>query len=108
VQTDRTDALVTKRADGTVAIALWNYAPPGAGGAARTFQISLKGSARFRVEIVDPDHGSALGTWRAMGSPAFPTREQYEQLRRAAVSTLKLATPTFSLPAHGLALVEVD
>jgi len=108
VQTDRTDALVTKRADGTVAIALWNYAPPGEGGAARAFQIAWNGRTRFRVEIVDPEHGSALGAWRAMGSPAFPTREQYEQLRRAAVSTLKLATPTFSLPAHGLALVEVE
>ena len=108
VQTDRTDALVTKRADGTVAIALWNYAPPGEGGAARAFQIAWNGRTRFRVEIVDPEHGSALGAWRAMGSPAFPTREQYEQLRRSAGSTRKLASSTFSLPAHGLALVEVE
>jgi xylan 1,4-beta-xylosidase len=108
IQTDRTDALITKRANGTVAIALWNYAPPGENGPARTFHIALKGTARFRVEIVDPEHGSALGAWRAMGSPAFPTREQYEQLRRAAGSTRKLATSTFLLPAHGLALVEVD
>jgi xylan 1,4-beta-xylosidase len=108
VQTDRADALVTKRANGTFAIALWNYAPPGEGGAARTFQIALNGRTRFRVEIVDPEHGSALEAWRAMGSPAFPTREQYAQLRRAAGSTRKLATSTFSLPAHGLALVEVE
>jgi xylan 1,4-beta-xylosidase len=57
---------------------------------------------------VDPEHGSALEAWRAMGSPAFPTREQYAQLRRAAGSTRKLATSAFSLPAHGLALVEVE
>jgi len=108
LQTDRTDALVTKRANGTVAIALWNYAPPGESGAARTFQITLNGRARFRVEIVDPEHGSALAAWQAMGSPAFPTHQQYEQLRGAASSTQKLATSKFSLPAHGLALVEVD
>ena len=43
-----------------------------------------------------------------MGSPASPTREQYEQLKRAAAVTQKLdGTSTFMLPAHGLALVEV-
>ncbi len=34
-QPDLANALVTKRADGTFAIAVWNYAPPGTAGTAR-------------------------------------------------------------------------
>jgi xylan 1,4-beta-xylosidase len=109
LQPDLADALVTKRADGTLVIAVWNYAPPGEDGKARQVQISvngLKGTTRFHVEIVDPRHGSALAAWLAMGSPAFPTERQYEQLRAAASATLNMNTPAFTLPAHGLALVE--
>ncbi len=68
----------------------------------------FSGTPRYHVEIVDPDHGSALAAWKAMGSPASPTREQYEQLRRAAAGTQKLdGTSSFMLPSQGLALVEV-
>jgi xylan 1,4-beta-xylosidase len=110
LETDLSDALVTKRADGTLAIAVWNYAPPSGNGPARDVHIRVNGffgSPHFHVELVDPEHGSALGAWQAMGSPAFPTREQYDRLRRAASATRKLDTPSFTLPAHGLALVEV-
>ena len=56
-----------------------------------------KGTPRFHVEIVDREHGSALAAWQAMGSPAFPTRQQYERLSHAAAATKKLDTATFSL-----------
>jgi xylan 1,4-beta-xylosidase len=110
-QPDLSHVLVTKRSDGTIAIALWNYAAPGTTGTARKIHVSLDGSAgtpHYQVEIVDPEHGSPLGAWRAMGSPASPTREQYEQLRRVSTVTQKLdGTSSFMLPSHGLALVEV-
>ncbi len=35
------DALVTKRADGTLAIAVWNYAEPGASGAPRDVRAAI-------------------------------------------------------------------
>jgi len=111
LQPDLTDTLVTKRGDGSLALAIWNYAPPGEQGAPRNVRVDVQGwtgTARYHVEIVDPQHGSALAAWRAMGSPASPTRQQYEQLRRASAATQKLNTSTFELPAHGLALVEVD
>ena len=104
------DALVTKRSDGTLAVAVWNYAPPGQDGPPRPVRIHLAGasrSARFQVEVVDPNHGSALPAWRAMGSPRFPTAAQYQQLRQASAVTEKLDQPSFILPAHSLALVEV-
>jgi xylan 1,4-beta-xylosidase len=104
------DALVTKRPDGTLAIAVWNYAAPGESAAPKRVHIAVegwKGNPRYHVELLDANHGSALAAWQAMGRPAFPTQEQYERLRLAASATQKLESATFTLPAPGLALVEV-
>jgi xylan 1,4-beta-xylosidase len=110
-QPDLANALVTKRPDGTFAIAVWNYAAPGTTGAAVQVHLAIKGwtgTPRYHVEIVDRDHGSALEAWQAMGSPASPTREQYEKLTRDAAGTEKLdGKSTFLLPSQALALVEV-
>jgi xylan 1,4-beta-xylosidase len=109
-QPDLANALVTQRRDGTFAIALWNYAAPGAAGTARQVHLTVSGwsgSPRYHVEIVDRDHGSALAAWRTIASPASPTREQYEQLRHAAVTQKLDGTSSFMLPPQGLALVEV-
>jgi xylan 1,4-beta-xylosidase len=110
-QPDLENALVTKRADGTFAIAVWNYAGPGAEGAARNINIGVhgwSGTPRYHVEILDSRHGSALAAWQAMGSPANPTGEQYKQLRSAALATETLDdTSSFVLPAPGLALIEI-
>jgi xylan 1,4-beta-xylosidase len=111
LQTNLDDVLVTKRADGTLAIAVWNYAPPGESGSSREVHLAVNGwsgTPRYHVEIVDPQHGSALAAWKAMGSPASPTTQQYQQLRRAAAATRKLDSPSFSLPAQALAVVEVQ
>jgi xylan 1,4-beta-xylosidase len=128
-QPDLADALVTRRSDGAFAIAVWNYAPPGTIGNpaekahnVKIFMHNWAGTPRYHIEILDPDHGSplegsplegsalggsALAAWRAMASPASPTREQYEQLQRASVTQKLDGTSTFLLPVHGLALVEV-
>jgi xylan 1,4-beta-xylosidase len=110
MQADLTDALVTKRADGMLAVAVWNYWAPSEPGMPRTVHLRMKnasGTAHYHVEILDPEHGSALSTWKAMGSPQLPSREQYQRLREAATVTLKLDEPSFLLPAHSLALVEI-
>jgi xylan 1,4-beta-xylosidase len=112
LQGDWSDSLVTKRADGTLAIAVWNYSAPGTAGPARQFHIKVNGWAgtpRYHIEIVDRDHGSPLPAWQAMSSPASPTGAQYEQLKRVATVTQKLdGTSTLMLPSQGLALVEVS
>ena len=118
-QPDLSDALVTKRPDGAIAIAVWNYASPGTPAgetndkdSAHNIHIDVKGwgsTARYHVEILDSDHGSALTAWQAMGSPASPTREQYKRLKQAASVTRKFdGASSFLLPSHGLALVEVQ
>ena len=111
LDSESANALVTKRADGTLAVAVWNYAAPGEQGPSRKIHLIIndwKSTPHFHVEILDRDHGSALDAWRAMGAPAFPTRDQYEQLRHAATATEKLETSTFSLAPQSLALVEVQ
>jgi xylan 1,4-beta-xylosidase len=111
LQLNEDDVLATKRGDGTMAVAIWNYAPPGERGIARQVHITVDGlpaSAQFRSEIVDPQHGSALEAWQAMGSPAFPTVQQYRALREAATKTMHVEGASLTLPAHGLALMEIS
>jgi xylan 1,4-beta-xylosidase len=119
---DNDSALVTRRADGRLAIALWNYEPPGTSGPAKQFTLSLEGLERDAGERhaliyrVDPEHGSALTAWQAMGRPDFPTREQQQILREAGrlpapeievVPSTDSPALTLSIPAHGLVLVEI-
>ncbi len=110
--------IVTRHADGTLAIALWNYAPPGNGGSARTYKLSfegLSGAHRAIVWTVDKHHGSPLATWEAMGRPAFPSPFQQQILRQAAqlppptIESVPANNPalTLTLEPHALSLIEI-
>jgi xylan 1,4-beta-xylosidase len=107
------DALVTKRVDGTLAIAVWNYAEPGSSGAPRDFEVRFTGARAADVTILDEEHGSALGEWRKMGEPAFPTREEQRALRsagrlpRTELMPIKEGSLHLTLAPHALALIEV-
>ena len=89
---DSTDALVTRRSDGAIVVALWNYAEPGENVEPKVFRLKLKNSSakKYRLQIVDPAHGSALAAWKKMGKPATPTKAQIAQLVEAS----KLGAPT--------------
>ncbi|MGH8150471.1 MAG: GH39 family glycosyl hydrolase [Steroidobacteraceae bacterium] len=111
-------ALVTRRADGALAVAVWNYAPPGAGGVTKTYSLvfrNVAGAGHAYVRLVDRDHGSPLATWEAMGKPRFPTRAQERILQQAGrlpppeVEALSGTLPsvTLRLRPHALALVEL-
>jgi xylan 1,4-beta-xylosidase len=80
------DALVTQRADGTVVVALWNYAEPGESVVPKTFQLDVKNTPaqHYRMQLVDPDHASSLKAWKEMGSPASPTLDQIAKLKKAS------------------------
>jgi xylan 1,4-beta-xylosidase len=109
--------LATRRDDGSLAVAVWNYAPPGEPGPSREFVLSLQNLGEMRQAIVyrvDRDSGSALAAWEAMGKPDFPTREQQKLLRAAgrlpapeirAVPAGNPATFTLSVPSQGLAVI---
>ena len=111
-------ALATKRPNGSLAIAVWNYAPPGETGSAKRVKLIIKGlewSHRIRIHLLDRDHGSPLATWQNMGSPNWPTRDEQQRLRQAAelgppqefpVSAGGISSTTLDLEPHSLALVE--
>jgi xylan 1,4-beta-xylosidase len=110
------NTLVTKRADGSLSVALWNYAEAEEEGAPRSFTLdwqNLPATAKAVITIVDRDHGSPLRIWKEMGSPRFPTREEQARLRQAGVfpeaSPVSLApNTTITLAPKALALIEVS
>jgi len=111
--------LATRRQDGALVIAAWNYAPPGEKGPARELTLEVRGSEAMRyasIFRVDDEHGSALAAWEAMGKPNFPSREQQRLLREAGrlpapeirqIAAGDPASLTLILPAHGFALIEI-
>ena len=109
--------LVTKRADGSLAIAVWNLSLPDDPGHARDVIIELnglKGNHSARISEIDPEHGSPLPAYHAMGEPASPTAEQYAELKRAAElpkpRDVKIINGTIALtlPAKSLFLIEIQ
>lgn len=108
--------LVTRRKDGTLAIALWNYFPPGKKGARKDVMLQLTGLAGKHtalIQFADSADGAVQAAYNAMGSPKYPTPSQLLALRKAAQlpapqkrvftgSQLKMA-----LAPYSLALVEI-
>jgi xylan 1,4-beta-xylosidase len=113
---DSESALLTRRNDGTLVIAVWNYAPPGELGSPKTVTLQLKNTKAHRASIsrVDSDHGDFHAAYDKMGSPRYPTQAQIEDLRRATNlhapedRKLKDNQLTLTLPAHGLAVIELN
>src|SRR5262249_25268506 len=116
---DSESAIATIREDGSLAVALWNYAAPNEAGAPRSFTLStsgLGGKRHARIQVVDRQHVSALKEWEAMGKPDFPSHDQTERLRKAAqlavpeTRTLTSSRASFSitLQPHALALVQIE
>ena len=113
-------ALATRRNDGSLAIALWNYAPPAGSGDPKEFTLTLQelgGMHQAIIFRVDREHGSALTAWEGMGKPDFPTREQQNWLRDAGqmsppeFRTLPEASPatlSLTVPPQGLAVVVIQ
>jgi len=108
-------AILTRKKDGSLVIAVWNYAPPEHAGAARTFTLQFAGTPfkRALISLVDPGHGDVHSTYEKMGAPRYPTQIQIQELKRAAelpppqARDLTSAGLTLTLPSYGLALIEV-
>ena len=108
------DVLFTRRKDGSLAIAAWNMADPGATGPAKDMQFKFEHARISRVQVtrLDPDHGDVGKAYAAMGSPRYPTKQQIEQLRSAArlsppeVHEVKNGSLTLRIPSQGLVLIE--
>ncbi|MBS0389069.1 MAG: glycosyl hydrolase family 39 [Proteobacteria bacterium] len=109
--------LVTRRPDGTIAIALWNLVDPGSAGGQVVRDLEFHGlrpGAHVRVTRIDDDHGSSLAAYEAMGRPRYPSAAQVAALNRAAVlppaRTLALSsrsTLQLQLAPNALVLLEI-
>jgi xylan 1,4-beta-xylosidase len=121
ISLDSESALLTRKEDGTVVLALWNYAPPGGEKEGAEKEASKTITLRFQnararhafISRVDHEHGDVRSAYEKMGSPRYPTQSQIKDLRRVA----ELPTPesrklkhdelTITIPAQGLALIEL-
>ena len=109
-------ALLTRRADGALVLALWNYAAPATAGAPRTVRLVVAGAEPRSASVVtiDPDNGDVHGAYQRMGSPRYPTARQLEELKSAAAlpaasrHQLPAGGMTLAIAAHGLTLVTID
>src|SRR5580704_17975766 len=108
-------ALVTRRTDGSLVIALWNYVAPGRSGLPTTISLRLPhASARSaRVLRLDADHGDVGGEYARMGSAIYPTRVQLDALIKASSLpeaeevAIVGARLSITLPPNGLATISL-
>jgi xylan 1,4-beta-xylosidase len=112
---DSDSALLTKRSDGTLVMAVWNLFLPEQMGDSKTFHIHVKGlggRTSVLVSRLDATHGSLLDAYAKMGSPAYPTREQIAKLQRAAelpppeTAYFQNGNLKMVIPPQGLALLQ--
>lgn len=113
IQLNSDSALLTRKKDGSLILAVWNYAPPEKEGPVKTVTVKCKGTRAQQalVSVVDSQHGDVYAAYEAMGSPRYPTQAQIRELRKAA----ELAPPepralsngelTLVLPSYALAIV---
>jgi len=116
IPTDSNSILVTRRKDGSLVLALWNYSNPDEKGVSKEVTLhfaGLSGKHRASIQHADEGYGAVRAAYEAMGSPKYPTQSQIAKLQQAAhlppprsVSftggELKLTLPPFCL-----ALVEI-
>ena len=110
------DALVTKVADGSLAIAVWNLIPPDQAGRDKRISLHITGvpmNAPVTIERVDETHGNVRPAYKAMGSPVSPTPKQVEELNRTTalpapeVAALRNGVLDLDLGSNALVLVRV-
>ena len=108
--------LVTRRNDGSLAIAVWNLFLPEEEGSPKTLTLHFKGllpALSASITIVDKHQGSPLPTHDTLGRPPSPTSSQIDQLRKAAALPPARQQPitngflTLELQPHALALIEI-
>jgi xylan 1,4-beta-xylosidase len=112
---EATEALVTRRGDGALVIALWNYVEVGATAPARRVMLQLRNlnAATANVQLLDAEHGDALLEYEKLGSPRYPTAAQLTRLRAAAALAPPLTRPLeagtleVEIPPDGLMLVTI-
>lgn len=115
IEVNSDSALATRKKDGTLALAVWNYAQPDAKGTSKTMTLRFKSlnAKQASILMVDPDDGDSRTSYEKMGSPRYPTQAQLQELRQAAmlkppaIQKISDGELTLALSPHELALIEL-
>lgn len=116
IASDADGVLVTRRGDGALVIAVWNYAEPGTAPPARQVALSVRNlkASTATVQAIDAEHGNFRDTYLRLGSPQYPTQGQLAELRaagalpEATVQPLDAGRLALTIPADGLVLVTIS
>ena len=137
LQTSAGPVLATRNSDGAISVLMWNLIPaknsdafangnPEAAGAGANhsegedltiaLQLNgLRGRKHALISRVGGEIGSAAPTWKAMGSPQYPSPDQINRLRAAAelpkpesiaLTSGEPSRLTITVPPNGVALLE--
>jgi xylan 1,4-beta-xylosidase len=111
------NVIVTKTAQGELAIAAWNLVDPGQKGSTQVIDLSIAHvplDAHVSIQRVDEDHGNVLKEYEAMGQPLDPTPAQVDQLNRETALPAPEETKMqggklrLSLTPNSLALIKIQ
>jgi len=113
---DTEGALLTRRHDGTLVLAVYNYRDARSSDpTVRTVKLELKhsGARTATVQSIDGEHGNVNVAYAKMGSPRYPTQAQLKELRAAGALPAAETRPleggslTLEIPPDGLTLVTI-
>ncbi len=111
---DSGSALLTRREDGSIVIAVWNYQSPEHAGRAKNIILRFKNIKTRQASVwrVDEDHGDFHAAYKKMQEPSNPTVAQARELQAAAMIApetreLKNGELVVQLPGPGLAVIEL-
>jgi xylan 1,4-beta-xylosidase len=79
------NAIVTRLADGSLEVAVWNPVENEVSEGPKEVSLQFSGiakSAGTSLECVDDSHSNPVKLWQAMGSPVYPKPDQVEQINR--------------------------
>jgi xylan 1,4-beta-xylosidase len=85
VANDAKDAIVTKRGDGSLAVAVWNLNEVGQAPRAKAVTLEVRGvpsDAVVQIQRVDDTHSNVLPVYAALGSPVYPLPAQVEAMNK--------------------------
>jgi xylan 1,4-beta-xylosidase len=87
IAADDSSVLVTRRKDGSLAVAAWNMVPPDQTGSTKTIHLRfehLPAGRRAFISRVDREHGDVHPAYEHMGQPRYPTQQQIKALQQAS------------------------
>jgi xylan 1,4-beta-xylosidase len=111
------NVIVTKKANGGLAIVAWNLVDPEQHGSTQVIDFDfhrLRPDAQVSIQRIDADHGNVLTSYATMGEPLDPTEKQVDELNRESAlpspekTKLQAGKLNLNLTPNALVLIEIQ